>query len=296
MDRRNYRQVRQLTDQQLLEKVENGQHSFMRYMSWNFSFWYLQLVDTTVEIANKVGAAEIISRVVDDLKDEAEQYRKMVMESIEKIMGNLGSADIDSRLEEQLIDGILYAFQEQTNEVSIASKANTRDGVDASRRMEASTMRWVWPDHILLLQTVGQMNFVQIDWGLCLLSGRGDVEWFWNRGECAWQACQALPASDLRYHSLASQQQVSKGATASRWSHLQDRSGHENLPRGAWRQIVSLFAWGRVTQFCHNFEHVRALSRPLLKFSFCSSIGKTDGTSWCCVVRIPRRRVSGSFG
>ena len=74
-------------------------------------------MDTTVEIANKVGAAEIVSRVVDDLKDEAEQYRKMVMETIEKIMGNLGSADIDSRLEEQLIDGILYAFQEQTTEV-----------------------------------------------------------------------------------------------------------------------------------------------------------------------------------
>ncbi|RUS90026.1 hypothetical protein EGW08_002213 [Elysia chlorotica] len=77
---------------------------------------YRQLVDTTVEIANKVGAAEIIGRVVDDLKDEAEQYRKMVMETIEKIMSNLGAADIDSRLEEQLIDGILYAFQEQTTE------------------------------------------------------------------------------------------------------------------------------------------------------------------------------------
>ena len=76
-------------------------------------------MDTTVEIANKVGAAEIISRVVDDLKDESEQYRKMVMETIEKIMANLGSSDIDSRLEEQLIDGILYAFQEQTNEVRI---------------------------------------------------------------------------------------------------------------------------------------------------------------------------------
>jgi len=48
---------------------------------------------------------------VDDLKDENEQYRKMVMESIEKIMGGLGAADVDSRLEEQLIDGILYAFQ-----------------------------------------------------------------------------------------------------------------------------------------------------------------------------------------
>ncbi|XP_013413734.1 splicing factor 3B subunit 1 [Lingula anatina] len=80
---------------------------------------YRQLVDTTVEIANKVGAAEIISRVVDDLKDEAEQYRKMVMETIEKIMANLGASDIDSRLEEQLIDGILYAFQEQTTEDSV---------------------------------------------------------------------------------------------------------------------------------------------------------------------------------
>lgn len=44
----------------------------------------------------------------------------MVMESIEKIMGGMGAADIDSRLEEQLIDGILYAFQEQTTEVSSA--------------------------------------------------------------------------------------------------------------------------------------------------------------------------------
>ena len=72
-----------------------------------------------MEIANKVGASEIITRVVDDLKDENEQYRKMVMETIEKIMANLGAADIDSRLEEQLIDGILYAFQEQTTEVSL---------------------------------------------------------------------------------------------------------------------------------------------------------------------------------
>ena len=34
-------------------------------------------------------------------------------------MGNLGSSDVDSRLEEQLIDGILYAFQEQTQEVRV---------------------------------------------------------------------------------------------------------------------------------------------------------------------------------
>jgi splicing factor 3B subunit 1 len=47
----------------------------------------VQLVDTTVEIVNKVGASEIINRVVDDLKDENEQYRKMVMETIKKNHG-----------------------------------------------------------------------------------------------------------------------------------------------------------------------------------------------------------------
>lgn len=77
---------------------------------------YRQLVDTTVEIANKVEASEIITQIVDDLKDENEAYRKMVMETIEKIMTNLGASQIDGRLEEQLIDGILYAFQEQTTE------------------------------------------------------------------------------------------------------------------------------------------------------------------------------------
>jgi splicing factor 3B subunit 1 len=80
---------------------------------------FRQLVDTTVEIANKVGASEIINRIVDDLKDESEPYRKMVMETIEKIMTNLSAADVDNRLEEQLIDGILYAFQEQTTDDAI---------------------------------------------------------------------------------------------------------------------------------------------------------------------------------
>eukprot|EP00441_Pelagodinium_beii_P046867 CAMPEP_0197622916 /NCGR_PEP_ID=MMETSP1338-20131121/3021_1 /TAXON_ID=43686 ORGANISM="Pelagodinium beii, Strain RCC1491" /NCGR_SAMPLE_ID=MMETSP1338 /ASSEMBLY_ACC=CAM_ASM_000754 /LENGTH=1233 /DNA_ID=CAMNT_0043192701 /DNA_START=10 /DNA_END=3711 /DNA_ORIENTATION=- len=77
---------------------------------------YRQLVDTTVEIANKVGGADIIGRIVEDLKDASEPYRKMVIETIDKVIGNLGVADIDSRLEEQIIDGIHYAFQEQTSD------------------------------------------------------------------------------------------------------------------------------------------------------------------------------------
>ncbi|THF94749.1 hypothetical protein TEA_017699 [Camellia sinensis var. sinensis] len=74
-----------------------------------------QLVETTVEIANKVGVADIVGRIVEDLKDESEPYRRMVMETIEKVVANLGASDIDARLQELLIDGILYAFQEQTS-------------------------------------------------------------------------------------------------------------------------------------------------------------------------------------
>ncbi|GAM18432.1 hypothetical protein SAMD00019534_016070 [Acytostelium subglobosum LB1] len=74
------------------------------------------LVETTMEIANKVGGAEVIAKIVDDLKDESESYRKMVMEAIEKIIATLGASDISTRLEEQLIDGVLYAFQEQSTD------------------------------------------------------------------------------------------------------------------------------------------------------------------------------------
>ncbi|KAF0728193.1 hypothetical protein Ae201684_014018 [Aphanomyces euteiches] len=77
---------------------------------------YKQLVETTVELANSVGAAEIIGRVADDLKDESEPYRRMVMEAIDNIVQNLGVTDISTELEEKLIDGMLYAFQEQTSD------------------------------------------------------------------------------------------------------------------------------------------------------------------------------------
>jgi splicing factor 3B subunit 1 len=61
----------------------------------------------------QVGCTEIVGRIVEDLKDESEPYRRMVMETINKVVQQLGTADIDARLEELLIDGILYAFQEQ---------------------------------------------------------------------------------------------------------------------------------------------------------------------------------------
>ncbi|KAJ1729808.1 U2 snRNP component prp10 [Coemansia sp. Benny D160-2] len=77
---------------------------------------YYQVIETTVELANKVGGAEIINRIVLHLKDESAPYRSMVMEAISRIITNLGALDIVGRLEELLMDGVLYAFQEQAGE------------------------------------------------------------------------------------------------------------------------------------------------------------------------------------
>ncbi|KAJ3253380.1 Splicing factor 3B subunit 1 [Boothiomyces macroporosus] len=77
---------------------------------------YKQVVETTAQIAQKVSVSEILGRIIEDLKDESEPFRKMTMETIEEIVKNLGSADIDDRMVEVLLDGVLYAFQEQTAE------------------------------------------------------------------------------------------------------------------------------------------------------------------------------------
>ncbi len=80
---------------------------------------YKQVVETTVELAQKTGVSEVVGRIVNELKDESEPLRKMVMETIQQVVSSLGAADIDERLEVQLIDGLIYAFQEQTVEDNV---------------------------------------------------------------------------------------------------------------------------------------------------------------------------------
>ena len=77
---------------------------------------YRQVVETTVDLGQKVGVGEIVERIVSNLKDESEAYRKMAMETVEKVVASLGAADIGERLEERLVDGVLHAFQEQSVE------------------------------------------------------------------------------------------------------------------------------------------------------------------------------------
>jgi splicing factor 3B subunit 1 len=91
---------------------------------------YQQVVETTEELANKVGCSDIVGRIVDDLKDDSEPYRRMVMETIQKVLTNLGAGDIDERLEERLIDGMLYAFQEQAVEAGVQSNPESQIMLD----------------------------------------------------------------------------------------------------------------------------------------------------------------------
>jgi len=71
------------------------------------------LVDTTLTLAFRVGAGEVLELLVADLKDDSEPYRRMVMDALERILKKLGASDIKVRLEERLVDGALFAFQEQ---------------------------------------------------------------------------------------------------------------------------------------------------------------------------------------
>ncbi|KAJ7364187.1 armadillo-type protein [Mycena albidolilacea] len=80
---------------------------------------YKQVVETTVELAKKAGASKVVEQVVDGLKDESEPYRKMIMETITAVVAKLGVSEIDDRTEVKLVDGVLYAFQEQTTDDDI---------------------------------------------------------------------------------------------------------------------------------------------------------------------------------
>jgi len=74
------------------------------------------VVDTTVELAKKFDFLEVLENIVIFTKDANEQLRRLAVSAINKMISS--SPDnligLDSQLELQLVDGVLYAFQEQT--------------------------------------------------------------------------------------------------------------------------------------------------------------------------------------
>jgi splicing factor 3B subunit 1 len=77
---------------------------------------YRQLVDTTVELTKKVGAAEVVGIIIDGLKDDSEPFRTMVVETIERVVQELGVSELTKDLEARLMDGLIFSFFNQVSE------------------------------------------------------------------------------------------------------------------------------------------------------------------------------------
>ena len=85
---------------------------------------YKGVIDVTVEIAKKISCAEVLNIIVYYLKDENEIFRKMTLECVEKIISKMGVIDIDKRLEQLLIDGLMLCFEEQNTDDSNNNNSN----------------------------------------------------------------------------------------------------------------------------------------------------------------------------
>ena len=85
---------------------------------------YKGVIDVTVEIAQKISCAEVLNIIVYYLKDENEIFRKMTLECVEKIIAKMGVIDIDKRLEQLLIDGLMLCFEEQNTDDSNNNNSN----------------------------------------------------------------------------------------------------------------------------------------------------------------------------
>lgn len=73
------------------------------------------VVYTTVVLSEKIGARFTIEHLLNPLRDEAEPFRTMAIAAISRVVDLLGTGELDERLETRLIDAMLVAFQEQTN-------------------------------------------------------------------------------------------------------------------------------------------------------------------------------------
>lgn len=73
-------------------------------------------INACFALSLKVGTSEIILSILPSLKDESEPYRKMSLETSDKVLTSLGCFDLDDKTVTRLLNGILYCFQHQNLE------------------------------------------------------------------------------------------------------------------------------------------------------------------------------------
>eukprot|EP00127_Corallochytrium_limacisporum_P004196 Clim_evm141s157 gene=Clim_evmTU141s157 len=70
------------------------------------------LLETTVILGQVCSASDVCNYLVDGLTDGAEVYRLMVLEGVAKVLAEVASVDLEDRLQDRLVDGALFAYNE----------------------------------------------------------------------------------------------------------------------------------------------------------------------------------------
>lgn len=91
---------------------------------------------TTVVLSEKIGCSFIIEKLLKPLRDEAEPFRTMAVHAVNRVAQLLGTADLNERLETRLIDALLIAFQEQTNNDSVIFRGFGTVATSLDKRMK----------------------------------------------------------------------------------------------------------------------------------------------------------------
>lgn len=73
-------------------------------------------VNACFSISLKIGSSKVIDEILLSLKDESEPFRRMTLETCDKIIVELGSYDLSDRSVTRLLDGLVYTFQKQNLE------------------------------------------------------------------------------------------------------------------------------------------------------------------------------------
>ena len=92
-----------------------------------------QLVETTIELARKVGAPAVLAPIAVHLKDPNPAFRCVTMEAVDAVVTLAGTGDIDTALENALFDGAFEALQLQASDAAAAAAAAAAaNGSDAT--------------------------------------------------------------------------------------------------------------------------------------------------------------------
>lgn len=74
------------------------------------------LVETTVALAGKIGSAIILQKLTFNLKEDHDVFRRVSVQAVDEIVKQYGVVDLDGRLEELLVDSLIFAFHQQSDD------------------------------------------------------------------------------------------------------------------------------------------------------------------------------------